>query len=654
MSGYSVSTKENNIVRLKVIGKRIIIMLMIVCLSLSMVSWHNFLNIFAAVATYGKTDDGIWSYKVLDTVARTVSIRPVNLGELKDSKVEIPVRVNIQGDSYTVREIASYAYSMCLCEDCLRKNRMSLSTAWEDDATNYEGEEVNIVISEVVIPSTIITIGDSAFADCVLSEVTFQDTSRLTTIGIDAFWGSTLETIEIPASVTSIGSGAFSYSELENIIFEEGIQITEIQQYTFDGSKLTTITLPETVTNIREGAFYACNFTEITIPKAVTNIGNYAFEANKNLRKVNFVEGNQLQYIRKGAFMECSLTEVTIPKSVTTIGLCAFGNNSDLETVTFQTISKIDTLNANAFAKVPGYNYEEDSLEDEGIVFNENTSVTHINVENYEVYQWLVNKDLFSDSSKVYSAKTRVFIDERKDENNQGDVDMKSGNRATISIEDYILLEQGYHFEGSKIQYSDTFNLNKTSTGDIEETEFVSYGYPYVVINANKEINEYEITYETYPGINQIENSKCIYGQPVTISSVIPTRVGYEFIGWCKNATGEGELYQPGQVINESFTDKNGEIVTLYAVWKEITKKVTIYFSTPKNISDQYAFEIVVMKNGAVIQQHDVDSSEVGTKKIVLSGARMGEIYTIKCTNYKKENGKKTYYQSTTKEVTIE
>lgn len=651
MKRYSVRTKKQNRDKTKLVGKKIVMILVIISLSFSMVSWQNFFNIFAAVATYGRTDDGAWNYKILNTSSRTVSIRPADLGELESSTVDIPSDVVIQGESYTVAEIAAYAYAQCFCSDCLKGNRMSLSTAWEDYGQNYTGEEVEIEINELVIPATVTVIGESAFEYCILNKITFQEISNLTTIEEYAFADCSLETIEIPSSVTTIESFAFSYSAIKTVIFEEGSNLEEIAEYTFVESSLKEIFLPESVTKIGEAAFLACRLVTITIPASITTIDASAFEENTKLKEIKFAEDGALKNISIGAFMGCKLIEVTIPESVTTVGICAFGNNNDLETVTFQKASAIEGLDSNAFAQIERYAYGEDEIDK--MDYERNTSVSQVNVKNYDVYKWVAASGMFDDSAKIYSANTRVFLEEQKDENVIDNVAMGADKHATIHLNDYISENQGYHFEGSKFEYSEKLSLEQANTGDIERTNFISYGYPYVVLKANQKANEYEIDYYTYEGGTSMVRTKCQYNQAITISSHIPTRIGYEFMGWSKSASGEGTLYQPGAVINENFTDEDGAVVTLYAVWKEITKKVTISFSTPKNISADYGFEIIVTKNGATIQQHDVGSDQVGAKQLVIYGAKVGETYVIKCTNYEKENGKKKYFQTTTKEVTI-
>ena len=64
-------------------------------------------------------------------------------------------------------------------------------------------------LSEIIIPSSVTSIGDSAFSDCCsLSEIVIP--SSVTSIGKYAFYGcDSLSEIVIPSSVTSIGDSAF-------------------------------------------------------------------------------------------------------------------------------------------------------------------------------------------------------------------------------------------------------------------------------------------------------------------------------------------------------------------------------------------------------------------------------------------------------------
>lgn len=84
-----------------------------------------------------------------------------------------------------------------------------------------------------------------------------------------------------------------------------------------------------------------------------------------------------------------------------------------------------------------------------------------------------------------------------------------------------------------------------------------------------------------------------------TISSTIPTRRGYTFMGWTMFSTGNVVGHRPGETI-DLFTD-----ITLYAIWKEAEPmlegegyevsidfaKQELYYTFTPTVSGEYAFE---------------------------------------------------------------
>ena len=242
-------------------------------------------------------------------------------------------------------------------------------------------------LSDIVIPSSVTSIGDGAFSDCSsLSDIVM--TSSVTSIGELAFRNcDSLSDIVIPSSVTSIGDGAFSgCSSLEyisipksviclngnpfadwngklqclspNFINEDDIlfnkdknkiisfrnqniesyvipsSVTSIGNWAFSGcSSLSKIVIPSSVTSIGDGAFSDCSsLSDIVIPSSVTSLGNRAFEDCSSLS--NIVIPSSVTSIGNDVFSKCSsLSKIVIPSSVTSIGDGAFSGCSSLSKI---------------------------------------------------------------------------------------------------------------------------------------------------------------------------------------------------------------------------------------------------------------------------------------------------------------------------------
>ena len=183
-------------------------------------------------------------------------------------------------------------------------------------------------LSEIVIPSSVTSIGDGAFSSCdSLSEIVIP--SSVTNVGYGAFsFCSSLSEIVIPSSVTSIGKGVFSgCSSLSEIVIPSSV--TSIGDSAFSGcDSLSEIVIPSSVTSIGKGVFCGCrSLFEIVIPSSVTSIGDSAFSGCDSLSEI--VIPSSVTSIGDHAFFSCrSLFEIVIPSSVTSIGKGAFSYNS--------------------------------------------------------------------------------------------------------------------------------------------------------------------------------------------------------------------------------------------------------------------------------------------------------------------------------------
>jgi len=155
----------------------------------------------------------------------------------------------------------------------------------------------------------------------------------------------------IPASVTSIGDDAFASSGLTSITIPDGV--TSIGSAAFyDCSGLSSIKIPDGVTSIDYDAFHNCSgLTSITIPDGMTSISNRAFKNCSGLTSVT-ISAN-ITSIGNEAFQGCSgLTSITIPDGVTSIGESAFFNCSSLTSITIH--ASVAIINRYAFRGCSG------------------------------------------------------------------------------------------------------------------------------------------------------------------------------------------------------------------------------------------------------------------------------------------------------------
>ena len=240
-----------------------------------------------------------------------------------------------------------------------------------------------------VIPDSVKSIGDSAFAYCnSLTSIKIPDS--VTSIGERAFYScGSLGSIKIPSSVTNLGDFVFSWCDnLRNVEIVDGV--ASVSKYAFAWChSLTSIEIPDSVTSIGYWAFYACeNLTSIELPDSITSIGEYTFSACRRLKSIEIPEG--VTSIGGDAFSGCAkLESVIIPDSVTNIGYWAFHNCKKLASIEIRnpeceiydgsrtihsgaTIYGFEGSTAQAYAEKYGRAFElccshENTIEHEGV-----------------------------------------------------------------------------------------------------------------------------------------------------------------------------------------------------------------------------------------------------------------------------------------------
>lgn len=150
-----------------------------------------------------------------------------------------------------------------------------------DGANLYVG---NQVITELVIPEGVTSIGDYAFFGTNFRSVTIPDS--VASIGHAAFSGSAIERLVLNAAL--IDDSAFSNcTSLTSVTFKDGVHY--INDWAFENcTALSSVTFGNGLLSIGDKAFSATAIKEITLPASLRSIESTAFYSCESLTDVVF------------------------------------------------------------------------------------------------------------------------------------------------------------------------------------------------------------------------------------------------------------------------------------------------------------------------------------------------------------------------------
>lgn len=265
--------------------KRSIVFLL---LFLAIVSMSNAAD-FSAISPNGNT----LYFKITDNINFYVSVTYPgssmnwNGYNAPTGSLEIPSVVIYNNETYTVNTIGEYAF--CGCSG----------------------------ITSVILPNTIVRIGDFSFNGCNISNITIPNSVCM--IGRGAFSGSNIQSITGGNSLYYIGESAFDFQYNNSLQYAgwcsnlpDGIVYIGHVAYRYKGSipSNTHITFENNTLGIAAKAFYQQNnIISVTFPTSLLSIGD-------------------------AAFAECnSISSINIPYNVKLLGGCAFYHCTGLSSV---------------------------------------------------------------------------------------------------------------------------------------------------------------------------------------------------------------------------------------------------------------------------------------------------------------------------------
>ena len=318
---------------------------------------------------------------------------------------------------------------------------------------------------ELVIPSTVTSIGDYAFEGTDYSSVKLPN--ALKTIGNYAFNNLPLEQrLVLPGKVTSVGTGAFAGTKITGLSIPDGVKsigahafadtpiqghltipdgVTDLGEGAFMNTQISTAFLPNSVTTLSQGLFQGCsNLNLLYIPDNYTDMSNYAFDGCDALETLRLsantatmgeysFQGTPLEYIKvpskvevlsRGVLKNCKkLASLSLPANLKSLEAealtgCTALRNISVEALTPPTIkdrSVLRGINTDlCLISIPTQSYRDYALAPYWGQFVQMRNDIAVEITgNGEIAFESVTEE--EEEEDVYEAKVRAVVEEEEE-----------------------------------------------------------------------------------------------------------------------------------------------------------------------------------------------------------------------------------------------
>ena len=407
-------------------------------------------------------------------------------------------------------------------------------------------------LQQVVAPN--LQSFDAAFVNCpALQELDISNYSGEASCFQNLKIVPSLETIRIAPDNAkyAVQDGIVLTKDLQSVVYVppkyplknmDLPQVMRLEARAFaDCTNLETISLPN-VTEIDYFAFYGCtNLETISLPNA-TEIGNMAFQRCTNLETISLPN---VTYIGNNAFDNCTNLETISLPNVTEIRYEAFNNCARLKEVRISDRGTQLTIGAKAFNKCRRLS---------GLLVDGS-------------YENLWPKLQVDDTAMDPLTHVRLMFPVTYDAN--GGTDAPAAERKVLGDDLTLTTREprrsGYVFAGWSTTANGAVNYQPGDryTADESATLYAVW---------QKAAENYTLHYSTDQGVPVPASQTAAGGTQVKLSTVVPRKSGYVFLGWADRQGGT-----PAYRAGDTYTLQQN--TTLYAVWRaqEPAPEVHVY-----------------------------------------------------------------------------